>query len=910
MLTLNEHQTVQSLLSSSVFFDQPKYVAFSSWTEHVPFAFWMTSQLRPKVFVELGTHYGMSYFSVCQKVQSQNLECHCYAVDTWEGDEHSGSYSEDVYRQVKTHNDKNYSDFSTLLRMRFNQALDQFEDGSIDLLHIDGRHYYEDVKEDFESWIPKLSDRAVVMFHDTEVRERDFGVWKLWEKISQEYPSFNFLHGHGLGVIAYGPNVDPTLSEFFAAPQSESGTEIVRRVFATCGDRLSSKWALVEKSEMLSELEARHAELKNQLASLNASLVHGQQLLNTARRKPLRMLRHYITFKILKRLSNLTPPLPFRMTARFKRSAEKRDPRKSIVESSLSRKTDYQQWIHEFETPRTLTKEQQIGLAKDLADGPTFSVVMPVYNPNPELLKACIQSVLGQSYNNLEFCIADDASTDPEIARILNEFAASDTRIKLAMREVNGHICEASNSALELATGDYVALLDHDDLFPPYALLYMAKAISENPNAKVLYSDEDKMDVDGRREQPHFKPDFNRDLLYSYNYISHLGVYCRELINLVGGFRKGFEGAQDYDLLLRCISCISEDEIVHIPRILYHCLPTENSTASSASAKNYAHDAGKKALDAHLQNVGHTGANVTDGASPFTYKVTWPVPAAAPKVSLLIPTRDRLDLVQRAVESILSLTRYPNYEIVIIDNGSSEPVTLAWFESVCAKESRVRVLKYSRIFNYSAINNYGVENCDGEYVCLVNNDVEVISPEWLDEMVSLAVRPGVGCIGTMLYYPNDTVQHSGVVIGVGGVAGHLHKNFERFSSGYFGRLFHRQDLTAVTAACLLVSREIFDEVGGLNEEDLKVAFNDIDFCLKVVAAGYRNIWTPFAELYHHESASRGMDDVSPEKIKRFRSEAAYMEKTWRTDIFQDPHYNPNLTLDALDFSLRTKFRQE
>lgn len=660
--------------------------------------------------------------------------------------------------------------------------------------------------------------------------------------------------------------------------------------------------------EELHALKIEVQKLTGELARANEALGFGQELLNTARRKPFRMMRHYVMHKLLRVLAKGTPPLPSKMTARFKKSAAKRDPRKPIRDATgggkLLEKISYKRWIETVEARKILSPEQQQELRDALGHGPTFSVVVPVYNPDPALLRECIQSVLDQVYDRLEVCIADDASTDPEVAKVLHECAAADPRIKLVMREVNGHICEASNSALALATGDYIALLDHDDLLPPHALLYMAKAIDETPSAMVLYSDEDKISLEGEREQPHFKPDFNRDLLYSVNYISHLGVYSRDLVISVGGFRKGFEGAQDYDLLLRCIAGISEDQIVHIPQVLYHWRMTENSTASSASTKNYAHDAGKKALEAHLQDTGRTGTEVIDGATPFTYKVVWPLPKDHPKVSLLIPTRDGRVLVQQAVDSILSLTTYPNYEIIIIDNQSSDPSTLAWFESICASDSRVRVLKYAQPFNYSAINNFGAENCDGHFIGLVNNDIEVISPEWLDEMVSIAARPEVGCVGAMLYYPNDTIQHAGVIMGVGGVAGHSHKNFPRSSGGYFGRLHHRQELTAVTAACMLVSRDIFEEVGGLDAENLTVAFNDVDFCLKVNAAGYHNVWTPFAELYHHESVSRGADDKDPEKIKRFQSEIAHMFKKWETTVFKDPHYNPNLTLSAEDFSLR------
>ncbi|MEP4803961.1 MAG: glycosyltransferase family 2 protein, partial [Hyphomicrobiales bacterium] len=665
-----------------------------------------------------------------------------------------------------------------------------------------------------------------------------------------------------------------------------------------------TKAKLEDTDRALNSLRHEAQALNAELMRTNYALEIGQNLLNTARRKPLRMLCRYVLHKLLKGLSKCSPPLPVRMTAWFRRSADKRNPRKSILDNASEPLYDYQNWIDSVESLELLSPEAQQKLQLSLSDGPIFSVVIPVYNPDPALLKLCIQSVLEQTYDRFEVCIADDSSSDPGVLQVLDDFAASDARVKLVKRKTNGHISAASNSALELATGDYIALLNHDDLLPPHALLYMARAIAETPEAKIFYSDEDLIDIDGTRESPHFKPDFNRDLLYSVNYISHFGVYERDMVSAVGGFREGFEGAQDYDLVLRCVACISEDEVVHVPHILYHWRKSENIAAADISNKDYAHKAGMRALNEHLNQTGYATAAVISGPKPTMYRVNWPTPKDPPRVSILIPTRDHKDMVKQAVDSILAQTNYPNYEIVILDNHSTELETLAWFSEISSVDQRVRILTYPHPFNYSAINNFGVENSDGTYICLVNNDVEVISPEWLEEMVSLAERPNAGCVGAKLFYPNDKVQHAGVFIGIGGVAGHSHKHFPRSNPGHHGRLLHRQTITAVTGACLLVSRDIYNEVGGLDAEHLTVAFNDIDFCLKVHAAGYHNVWTPFAELYHHESISRGPDHIDAEKIKRFEIEKLYMRDRWNTHTYKDRHYNPNLTLDREDFGFR------
>ncbi|MGH8685252.1 MAG: glycosyltransferase family 2 protein, partial [Nitrosospira sp.] len=469
-------------------------------------------------------------------------------------------------------------------------------------------------------------------------------------------------------------------------------------------------------------------------------------------------------------------------------------------------------------------------------------------------------------------------------------------------RSENGHVSAASNSALGLATGEYLALMDHDDKLAMHALLFMVEAINQNPSAQILYSDEDKINEQGDRLDPHFKPDWNPDLFFSQNYISHLCIYRRELIQNAGGFRIGVEGSQDQDLLLRCISQVRHTEILHVPKVLYHWRMVQGSTALAAAEKAYTSEAGIKALTDFFTSQGQD-VNVEAGLLPNTYRVRYPMPQSEPLVSLLIPTRDTLEMLEPCIRSILEKTTYQNYEIVILDNESTQPATLDYFEYIKNLDSRVNVLAYRYPFNYSAINNYGVRYAKGEVIGLVNNDTEIINPEWLTEMVSHALRPEIGCVGAKLYYENETIQHAGVIIGIGGVAGHSHKNFHRTAPGYFSRLKIVQNLSAVTGACLVIRKCIYEQVGGLDEAELRIAFNDVDFCLKVRQAGYRNLWTPYAELYHYESQSRGAEDT-PEKQARFRGEVEFIKTKWGEVLRNDPFYSRNLTLTREDFSIR------
>ncbi|HEY5078767.1 MAG TPA: glycosyltransferase family 2 protein, partial [Opitutaceae bacterium] len=565
-----------------------------------------------------------------------------------------------------------------------------------------------------------------------------------------------------------------------------------------------------------------------------------------------------------------------------------------------TQQSEYEKWCQQHET---LDDADLAAIAAHIAafrSRPVLSVVMPVYDPPEDLLTKAIQSVIDQIYPFWELCIADDASTQPHVRAVLERFAAGEPRIKVSYRAVNGHICEATNTALALATGGFVALFDHDDTLSPTALYEVAAEIDAHPTVQFIYSDEDKIDVEDRRFDPYFKPDWNPDLISAQNYTSHLSVYRADLIRGLEGFRKGFEGSQDWDLFLRAIGRIPASAIRHVPKLLYHWRAAPGSTALQLAEKNYPIEAARRALEDHFKRRAETVDLVPVPGDHW--RVRYPLPSPAPFVSLIVPTRNALDFVRQAVQSILAVTDYPLYEIVIVDNESDDPATVAYLDGLArAGEPRVRVLRYGAPFNYSAINNFAVRESRGQVIGLLNNDVEAIDRGWLKEMVSQACRPGIGAVGAMLYYPNNTVQHAGVILGLGGVAGHPYKEFPRGDQGQKNRLRLVQNYSAVTGACLVILRERFLEVGGFNEKDLSIAFNDVDLCCKLIHAGYRNLWTPYAEFYHHESATRGTDNT-PEKMARFKSEIDYMTTTWGHLLMTDPAYNPNLTLVGEDFS--------
>lgn len=528
-----------------------------------------------------------------------------------------------------------------------------------------------------------------------------------------------------------------------------------------------------------------------------------------------------------------------------------------------------------------------------------FSILVPLYNTPEQLLREMIASVQHQTYENWELCLADGSDAGHgDVGRICRELAARDGRIKYRRLEKNLGISGNTNACIDLATGEYIGLFDHDDLLHPSALYENMEAIC-GQGADFLYTDENTFRETPRDAYcPHFKPDFAPDTLRSYNYICHFTVFSRGLMDQVGRFRPECDGSQDYDMILRLTE--RARKIVHIPKILYYWRAGANSTAADISAKPYIMGAAKRALGEHLERIGLKGT-VSDSRVPSTYKIDYAI-EPKPLVSILIPSCDHWMTLKRCVDSIRDKTTYPNWELVIVENNSKDPKTFAYYDTL-ADDPRIQVVRWEGKFNYSAINNFGFQYTKGQLVLLLNNDISVITPQWLEEMVMYAQRSDVGAVGAMLYYPSDKVQHAGVVLGIGGVAGHAHKYFPRGDYGYMSRMAIAQNYSACTAACLMVPRRVYEQVQGL-DESFEVAFNDVDLCMRIRQAGYLIVWTPYAELYHYESESRGAEDT-PEKVKRFNGEIARFQARWGEALAAgDPYYNPNFTLDREDFSIR------
>jgi glycosyltransferase involved in cell wall biosynthesis len=994
---------MDNLLNAAVF--TPDALAENSaWLGHLPFAAWLMREFKPGVFVELGTHWGHSYFAFCQTVKTASLTTRCHAVDTWQGDQQAGIYGEEVYQRVNAHNLKHYASFSRLLRLTFDEAAAQFADHSIDLLHIDGQHSYEAVKHDFETWRPKLAPGAVVLFHDIAVREPGFGVWQFWEELTGSQPNhLAFPHSFGLGVLqlAGTDSILPWLS-----PQS-APKEQLKRYFAALGARQQERFELsqwrkdVENlSRMAAERDATIARLqsatedqsrtihdlqrdlgavateRDEVADAYHSVVNsGWWKITLPMRRACETIEKWLKkVDLRKTASGLTqgwprkekvdpdwylqqnpdvreagmdpsvhylrhgkaegrrpfPPtclqtLKCSLQSRYNllsRAAVVAGGWGSIIKKAgriiaaegmtgirnknrqlkyrYSDRNNYTKWVELYDTLDDAMRKKIKNAIRSLPRQPKISIVMPVYDPSLHCLDEAIRSIRKQLYPNWELCLADDASKNENVRTALKNYMAEDERIKVVFREQNGHISQASNSALELATGEFVALMDNDDVLPEHALYHVARTIVKHPEAALIYSDEDKLSPSGLRVEPYFKPDWNYDLFLGQNLISHLGVYRRDIITKIGGFRVGYEGSQDYDLAARFIEQIAPKQIVHIPRVLYHWRILPGSTALAPTEKSYAQQASQRAIQDHLAR---RNIPATVELNPhFTFHtIRYSVPAAQPLVSLIIPTHNGCRPLKRCVDGILAKTQYPNYEILIIDNASDESETLRYFDELTTHQN-ISILRDKAPFTYAALNNAAVQHASGEYVGLIDNTLDVISPEWLDEMLGIAAQPNVGAVGARLWYPNDTLQHGGVITGIRTLAGHAHKGIHRGQVGYFGRSALTQSMSAVTAACLVIKKQIYQDVGGFDEKNLKVAFNDIDFCLRVRAAGYRNVWTPYAELYRHESAEQGRDEAGDQQ-ERFNRDAQYMRDKWGETLLCDPAYNPNLTLDHEDFSL-------
>lgn len=940
-------------LDYPICFSQPRRIpddpSTPNWIEHVPFAMLLIDLLRPGIFVELGTHTGVSYCGFCQAIHDLGTSTRAYAVDTWQGDPQAGYYGAEVLVDLRTHHDPRYSRFSCLLQCTFDEAVSQFADGSIDLLHIDGCHEYEDVRHDFENWLPKLSSRALVLLHDINVREPHYGVWRLWEELQATYPHFSFLHGNGLGLLV----IDQIPSEeikYLVQLQGQQELQF-REFFHRIGQQLTVEYERNHLAGLINAKDVHIHNLDNINASLNETVVtleSAYQQQASAQAQALRIINNQVQDKD-RHITNLTNLLTnheqilrdldlqtaerqelsrrlyeieSRLSWQLLRSAWDAQARllaphtrrgqawltmtkgiRKVLPKSLKQQTskpanigalatqtnseqsfedEYQHWIARTE-PSAADLQRQRDDAQQLAYQPLISIITPVFDPPAPILQAMLDSVRDQTYEHWQLCLVDGGSTNPDVHQIL-EAAASDQRIHVTYLLENLGIAGNSNAAAAKASGEFLALLDHDDRLAPTMLFEVVTALNAQPETDIIYFDEDKLSEDGlQRLDPFFKPDWSPELLLSANYLMH-SVLRRQLFEQVGGFRDDAAGAQDWDLLLRCTE--QTTAIVHIPKILYHWRKMAGSTAAVFQAKPYVFENQLRTLASHLQRTGIPDATATFPTPGFP-RVSWPTRNT--KVSIIIPTKEKVDVLQPCLTSLLQRTTYANFEIVLVDNGSHLPATRAYYNTL-ATEPRVRIVEYPAKFNYSAANNLGARHASGDLLLFLNNDIEVLAPDWLEELVRWAERPDIGIVGTKLLYPDGKIQHAGVVLGMEGHASHIFWGVREHYSGIFGSSDWYRNYLALTGACMMMRRAVFDEVGGFDEL-YQLAFSDIEICLRVVQAGYRNLYTPYARLCHHEGASRGQHIPVTDMMRGYEQMQAIVAAG-------DPYYNLNLSYSS------------
>ena len=886
------------IMDHPICFSYPERTTESAWTLHVPIAMLLIDLVRPAQFVELGTHTGLSYCAFCQAVKELGADTRCYAVDTWRGDEHSGLYGAEILDDLRSHHDLRYHEFSRLIQSTFDDAVAEFADRSIDLLHIDGYHTYEAVSHDFNTWLPKMSSQGVVVLHDTSERGRDFGVWQFWDELKQRYPHFEVLHGHGLGIVAVGTQAPDALRELLELDGAHIAA--AQQFFFEMGMRIESREEAELQHDRAEQSETKIQDYKAKLADAEQArnqaittvdyleeLLRSHETAQASDAKPTRELEQSLTEwraratiaeTTLEALRNTRTIRAVSVWWRFK--ARRAQLFNGKDGQNVPSQADYNAWfLRQRAKPNEL--EEQRTLAKKFIVRPLISFVVPVYNPKPETLRDTIASVQAQSYENWELCIADGHSTTPGVWDVIRRSAEKDSRIRVAYLDKNLGISGNSNEALRLARGEFVSLLDHDDIVEPDLLYYVVEALNLTPRADVLYFDEDKASADGKSyEQPMFKPDWSPELLLSTPFPTH-SIIRRQLVIDVDGFDSAADGAQDWDLFLR----LSErtNNFVHIPRVLYHWRMVAGSAASSADAKPYVWERQRLAVQGHVQRSGHPDAHAYF-AAPGILRVVWEPQHA--HVSIIIPTKDKVSLLRKCLKSIQTLTSYNNYDIVLVDTGSTEPATAKYYASL-AFDNRIKIVRFDGEFNYSRVCNFGAQNASGDLFLFLNNDVEALDQDWLEELVRWAGVPGIGIIGAKLLYPDEHIQHAGIVVGMGGVAGHMLYGHKDHVWTMLGSVDWYRNCSAVTGALHMMRREVFDAVGGYDEE-YDVSFSDVAMCLQAIKQGYRVLYDPFVRLIHHESQTR---DRTPSQHD-IRLAGKQMSLVIEAG---DPFFNPNLS---------------
>jgi GT2 family glycosyltransferase len=950
----------------------PEREAPSAWVEHVPFAFWLVDVLRPQRIVELGTHTGVSYSAMCQAVKTLGLATSCFAIDTWKGDEHAGLYGEDAYGEFAAFHDRRYSAFSRMIRSTFDEALHHFEDGSIDLLHIDGLHTYEAVRHDYEAWLPKLAANAVVLLHDINVRERDFGVFRLWNEITAGRLHFDFLHGHGLGVLGHGQDYPDALRALFGAGDDKRLVSTIRETFATLGhsvrtlaERRSLDQSLSEHAKELDRLRKALAEREGEFNTLRTEFheregefdklrtalrdrehelgVVGQRLsdtdteIATLRTKSavrdgdvnslnatICALRASTSWRITaplraaKRLSDGLAVAPVRsawlQVVRMRRVARTalalsrrvgtakivragwhvlRYQGLSGVKSKLRRfegeiisrqallSPDYFEGIAQ-EIVAHQQSELSAGLAEKMQNAfshqPLISVIMPVYKTPPRWLRRAVESLQEQYYGRWELCAVDDCSPTSDQRNLLQELAASDARVRFKVMERNGGISAASNAALEMARGEYVALLDHDDELTPDALFRVVEAINRQPDLDFVYSDECKVDDTPARRLFHFvfKPDWSPEIMFNGMLTGHLTVYRKALVDDLGGFRSPYDFSQDYDLALRMAEVAKR--IVHIERVLYLWRSIPGSAASGG--KDFARESNIAALKDALLRRGIPGAAFP---LPHVNCVRIAVPAETTRVSIVIPS-DSAKNLQTALHAIRQQTAYPNYEVVVVCNGPlAERLRDEFFEW-----EKLRFVKYNKKYNFSDKCNEGARAADGEIVVFYNDDVFPMHPDWIERLIEYLWVPGVGGVSPKLLHLDDTIQYAGMISGTPGLCGTAYNNVPNDAWDAFLTM-HKwvRNVSILSGACCALWKDAFWKVGGFDAVHTSDGHSDMDLSYKLIESGYRCVYTPHALLRHIGNHSWG--------AKRHKYKAdIYALKRWGANVSADPYFTDSM----------------
>lgn len=923
---------------------EPRFRPESAWLEHGPFATWLIRKMRPRRFVELGTHFGYSYFAVCETVLSEGLSTQCIAVDTWQGDAHAGFYDETVFETVQSENAR-YAAFSTLQRKTFDEALSDVEDGSVDLLHIDGRHFYEDVRQDYESWLPKLAPDAVILFHDTEVRDEGFGVYRLWAEVARTYPSFNFVHGNGLGVLFQGVKVPARLTEMVALSAANGGPGVIEDYFQLLGGLMSERAAVrrrygelgdqVAQLEQAQETEkAREAnrralrEAKEELIQVTRAAGFIAEKAAKAERRPLQTLSRRAGYGLAKSLLKL-PMVERRVGASLRKIVTKHSPNRylSMVPGSgrgmealpgavptasfsfmangsssggkgiasdagryaLSAKGQGYTYVPPMPPPDLAAR------ISALSHKPQFTVIIPTYNTPPDLLRKAIASLKAQWYGTWHLIVVDDCSPDPETQQALD--ALTDNQVTLIRRPANGGISAATNTAIAQAEGDYVVFLDHDDELTPDCMWELALAINRS-DADFIYSDEDKIDTAGRFVQPFFKPDWSPDALMNTMYTCHVSCVRTALLKSVGPLKPEYDGAQDWDIILRVTEQAAR--IHHIPKVLYHWRIIPGSIAGAQDAKPKAVERSRSLREEALARRGQAGALEPLDVMPSAFRPRYDADPAT-RLSVIIPTRDNGNLVRACIGSIVAAKAWENTEFIVMDNGSSDPATLDILAGLSSMAD-VTVVRHDSPFNYAELNTAGLAEAKGDVILHLNDDTEIVSPDAISRMIGYARLPHIGAVGGRLLYPGGTlVQHAGVL---NLDSGPMHAFSKSQDTNIYSYLRNHLDYNwlAVTGACLMVERAKLEEVGGWDHE-FPVAYNDVDLCFRLRKAGYHNVVSQASRFIHHELLTRGLDDICASKKIRLRQDWERLYEKHPDFYMRDPYANPNLHPNGTVFEL-------